>query len=134
MFVSLISSILQILQKRVGECHSPTLFLRARKLLPASRERAAANTCPRCPIALGALFYGRGNCSRLRGNASPPTHTPGAHCALGALFYGRGNCFRLRGNAPPPTHAPGAQSRLARAWQNLHWCKGGFVFYNALEG
>jgi|GEM_PF-6005653 len=33
------------------------------------------------------LFYGRGNCSRLRGNASPPTHVPGAQCALGALFY-----------------------------------------------
>jgi len=35
------------------------------------------------------FFYGPGNCSRLRGNVSPPTHVPGVHCALGALFMGR---------------------------------------------
>ncbi|MCL1845166.1 MAG: hypothetical protein FWF77_04615 [Defluviitaleaceae bacterium] len=32
-----------------------------------------------------SFFMGRENRSRLRGNASPPTHAPGAHRALGAL-------------------------------------------------
>ena|GEM_PF-1636979 len=45
------------LQKRVGECHSPTRF-----------------------------FYRPGNCIRLRGNAPISTHAPGSHRALGALF------------------------------------------------
>ncbi|MCL1845387.1 MAG: hypothetical protein FWF77_05755 [Defluviitaleaceae bacterium] len=41
------------------------------------------------------LFYGPGNCSRLRGNVSPPTHVPGSHRAHGALFYHYHNVLKV---------------------------------------
>jgi len=89
-------------------------YLWAGKQAPASRERAAADTCPRLPPRAWRAIRMQGNRPRLRENAPLPTHVPGFQRALGALFAYRETAHGFERTRRCRHMSPVSSARLAR--------------------